>query len=731
MGYKIKSKSFSLSELQKLSIPGRSVPSFFWLIPLGNWDQKKIKVLWDFFNEEESICRDIGLMIVKDNSDNTINVTDFSVLTAKLSDILPAGVAEMHEDNNSSIDQALILSAAFPQPGWGVLISLKKEKELEKLITLSLEELSGDLYGVFTNAINIYQRWEQHKRNAPKSPDLEFFFSRKKFYEELINILSDLKNEAENNIINESYYQKFLKELNGNDFEIPEELSSLKEHISNEFILAILIKRTFNKLNDADIINKRLNEFIKNPDPQFFKEEKDKDIIRCAKLLSKLDYQTKPVNDFVTWADEIYNANVINVNTLVENALRDIKIRKINLIEEKENLVSGFKNERTRWLKKERDLHGGLRRKLELAIKYQIEQGPVFLQEVERCSKSLGIESMPVSWDPPRMIGWKILSYGIELTNVDFKVSMEKEIPGHSITDNTDNVVDGSLFTDYVHYYSKENINLTTREATKRLLSNLLRPGDILKVKKDIETKDIEQMVEELITHLGWPLKSKMTERKLAECINVDGEKLSINSDLIGKENDIRIIIESYCKDLIYTLSANLGYEEHEFWEMMDIHEPKYRKNTKGVSWYSEIQKLTIGNAIVILKVLLEKAYPDKANISLQLIETLTRLRDNLNALSHHNTKKFSPDNLAYDIHNVLEYTKQIISEMPWHFSPVQRTGELPVVLTGDGWSHSYKENRQLSIIVWSTEKNNQEMLIWNPSKINPVIPDGIIIKTK
>ena len=66
MGYKIKSKSFSLSELQKLSIPGRSVPSFFWLIPLGDWDQKKIKVLWDFFNEEESICRDIGLMIVKD-----------------------------------------------------------------------------------------------------------------------------------------------------------------------------------------------------------------------------------------------------------------------------------------------------------------------------------------------------------------------------------------------------------------------------------------------------------------------------------------------------------------------------------------------------------------------------------------------------------------------------------------------------------------------------------------
>jgi hypothetical protein len=80
------------------------------------------------------------------------------------------------------------------------------------------------------------------------------------------------------------------------------------------------------------------------------------------------------------------------------------------------------------------------------------------------------------------------------------------------------------------------------------------------------------------------------------------------------------------------------------------------------------------------------------------------------------------------EIFNIINLSKELISEMPWHFYPIQRNGHQPTVLTGDAWSHSHKQNRQLSIILWSNDNTSESMFIWNPSKLNPVIPDAMII---
>jgi hypothetical protein len=62
---------------------------------------------------------------------------------------------------------------------------------------------------------------------------------------------------------------------------------------------------------------------------------------------------------------------------------------------------------------------------------------------------------------------------------------------------------------------------------------------------------------------------------------------------------------------------------------------------------------------------------------------------------------------------------------MPWHFSPFQKNGILPVVYTGRAWSHSYPVEKQISLILWDSNNSSKEMLIWNPDKRNPVMPNA------
>ncbi len=63
MGYL--TEKYTNEELNKISIPGRVVPSLFWLIPIGKWDNGDLDRLWRHFTEDQSICNKIGLMIVK------------------------------------------------------------------------------------------------------------------------------------------------------------------------------------------------------------------------------------------------------------------------------------------------------------------------------------------------------------------------------------------------------------------------------------------------------------------------------------------------------------------------------------------------------------------------------------------------------------------------------------------------------------------------------------------
>jgi hypothetical protein len=158
-----------------------------------------------------------------------------------------------------------------------------------------------------------------------------------------------------------------------------------------------------------------------------------------------------------------------------------------------------------------------------------------------------------------------------------------------------------------------------------------------------------------------------------------------------------------------------------------------YDKNknykSKNRDWNFEINEVTLGSAFIILEALLHENFPDRKEVWENLLNNLSSLSKKLNPLSHHPLEEIDTSNLQKEMSKILTCTNDLIVEMPWHFFPTQRNGYLPSVLTGNAWSHSYKEKRQMSIILWSGEEGLKNMLIWNPSKINRVIPDGMIVR--
>ncbi len=86
MGYKV--ETYSLSELNRISTPGKVVPALFWMIPIGSWDPWELHQLWSHFTSEKSVCNELGLMLVKnidfwESSYKTEQTIDLSELTGR------------------------------------------------------------------------------------------------------------------------------------------------------------------------------------------------------------------------------------------------------------------------------------------------------------------------------------------------------------------------------------------------------------------------------------------------------------------------------------------------------------------------------------------------------------------------------------------------------------------------------------------------------------------------
>lgn len=375
------------------------------------------------------------------------------------------------------------------------------------------------------------------------------------------------------------------------------------------------------------------------------------------------------------------------------------------------------------------------------AVELQWKLGPKFLVALEKRCIRHGIKVTNIPWDPARMIGWKIHASGITINSNDLAV-IAQELAPNAMSDmpEHENIADGSYFTDYVHHIAISRARFSPRTVTYELLKSLLRPNEINElINKFSETPsalgtDRTILVESLLNKLGWQRSEKDKEQPLAACIKLEAENLYVLIDEIDG-NQLRIILESFCKDVIDVIIAQLGYGNDEIWRVINETKPDYRARESTKDWNKEVKSMTVGSAIILLGIFGPLAITDdiKSNAIKNLIKYLYRLSEILNNASHHNDEgsiavKDNPE-IPMLINQVIETTKVAIGDLPWHMETSFVYGEQPKVISGEAWSHGHSLPRLLRAILWAGDPVDSQVMLWNKSRINPVIPDPFFIR--
>lgn len=375
-------------------------------------------------------------------------------------------------------------------------------------------------------------------------------------------------------------------------------------------------------------------------------------------------------------------------------------------------------------------------RQINEAVEIQWELGPKFLVALEKSCNTGLIKVTNIPWDSARMIGWKIHASGITIHSNDLAVAAQELAPNAaSDVPENDNLADGSYFTDYVHYVAISRPGFSPRLVTSELLKSLLRPTEIINLINEFSATtharemDKTTLVEVLLNKLGWLGGEENKEKPLASCIKAVAEGGYVLNDHI-EGNQIRITLESFCKDVIDVIISQLGYEHDEIWRVIEENRPDYQCKGRIKNWDHEVKSMTVGAAIIILKIFGPLAFTSQNELMSinNLISYLYRLSEILNRASHHNDEEpaqvMNNPEIPNLIYKIIETTKAAIGDLPWHMKTSFVYGEQPKVLSGEAWSHGHSLPRLLRAILWAGESVNSQVVLWNKSRINPVIPN-------
>jgi hypothetical protein len=297
-------------------------------------------------------------------------------------------------------------------------------------------------------------------------------------------------------------------------------------------------------------------------------------------------------------------------------------------------------------------------------------------------------------------------------------------------------LADGSYFTDYVHHIALSRPGFSPRTITCDLVARLVRPAEMMNLieKESVQLPaqlDASCLADTLLASLGWRAEDQVSEQPLAGCIAVnDKGQDALKEGISG--NDLRIILESFCKDLLDVLIADLGYGHEDIWKVINERAPRYQPKSRGRDWNEEVDKMTIGSAVLLFHVFTTLAFPAKEAQVKSFIDALTKLSKSLNELSHHSvykpTKLGELSELALQVRELLRATESIFGELPWHLATSFVYGNQPKVISGEAWSHGCDTARLLRVIVWTGEIPGSQVMLWNKTRRNPVISDPIFI---
>ena len=750
MGYEI--ETYDRESLRKIAIPGHAVTTLFWVLPLGRWTRNELNPWWDHFTDKDGLCKRTGLLIAKSQQrrrETNAGVADLSAGAneqsgANLLDLIPESDHYLNRETDRLFGKKsfLVLSGAFPQPGWGVRIEfgsdLNTPAQFEKLLEEAARRScqSSDLDAIHRAASAYHHRL---KLIASKPTELLESKTRRRiedaynalgeFQESIFHKTGDLIERAMNRA------RSLLTELS--DQQIPElgegwnDLSGrvrILRSLSSElermdlFALAALVSKTKNEEATGASI------------PGIDSKEKA--------LLGRIAALRKQWPELETQAIPAFLAGPFRedlnqrVQAVVEPIKIELKERLGQLLANNQIELNRYTKDYDDWAAKMKSAELDYRTTLQDASNAQWTKGPQFLIELEKTCSEQGLYAKSIPWDPARMVGWKLHAADMGVTPEDLLASANSilgtdmsQIAKTSVTQE----LNGSIFADYAHYVSITAPRFSPWQATKLMLSKLL---GIPQLRRLLPTNNArldhnpsqEAMVARILTDWGWTEPEDEVPCSLATCIkSLEDQSWALTKDL----NPARISFEGFLKDLTRITLATLGWGEEDMKREIPLHCPGYRRSYPYKSWKMEMEKINVGGALILLEVLLPLAFPSKISkdeAAATCAEWHT-LREALNSGSHHPPppppKPQELANYAAMIHKALETAKAWVAEMPWHLTPSQSFGFDPTVVTGYAWSHSHAEDRLIRVMVSSDNAKTKSLVVWNKTLTNPIMADA------
>lgn len=355
-----------------------------------------------------------------------------------------------------------------------------------------------------------------------------------------------------------------------------------------------------------------------------------------------------------------------------------------------------------------------------------VKLAPIFLIEVE---KKFMPNTELIAWDKPRMIGWKI-SNTTETSALSFADYLNRKYNANiDLSDiETGERLDGNIFTDYLHYILFQQRHEDPRRIAFKLL-DYFNLDQRMQIVNSLGLHLINYSdFNEFLNLLGWiePSSTSYDDRLISYF-----EKDENNYYLINPNRQtwgvLRICFESYLKDIFKVIVSNLSFTDDELMNLISITYPDHQFSCNG-NWSMLKEKISGGEAKRFIDSLGYHWLPnaDWVSFSKTIVEILGILNPEGN---HHkeiiNRADLMANKLNPHFTNLFKLTKNIFVTMPWHFKPLSNFWNSPTIYSGFAWAHDHYEKKEIRILAWESETDlevNKDILVWNPSKINPVM---------
>ncbi len=152
-----------------------------------------------------------------------------------------------------------------------------------------------------------------------------------------------------------------------------------------------------------------------------------------------------------------------------------------------------------------------------------------------------------------------------------------------------------------------------------------------------------------------------------------------------------------------------------------------------ATSWGEAFASLTLGTAAIWLAALGSKPLlgHDKTGALRAVATYIERVNTLMKELVHDKPDHVPPplDALVAEARALPDHANQVAGEMPRYLRVKGRHGSFPVVLIGSAWSHTHPNPRELRALWSDGGELERDLIVWNPSRRNPVITEGKILR--